>query len=273
MSVYMAIKNIEVMRMNTKQSSYLHSPTPVFACVSLGHKIGCDLNCNIVGTGMVHHNSEWLIEEICNGGTGFISKHPVQFRGTPSGKKLPSPNALSLQPTITANITISLIFKIQENTVPSINDIYGKIKTLKISGGIAHNISKSQIVLSDNLNNLMTKINNGFWIEDATEIVSKRLEEGYHPVDAVFARTEKGWYVPANLGYCVISNFKDRKGGRKLIKSDGTCQNVKIAYADNMVGLVKYKPIFEVRNKLEKGEQVNLWHFDFIDDTYYIVRQ
>lgn len=280
MSAYIVLKNIRVNRLNMLQSPYLYSPAPVFSSVCAGHKLGCVLGCNVDGVGIVHHKASPLIERIPQlpekGGKGYMASRPVQFHGTPSGseeKKAPkAPNALSLQPTVTAHLEISLVFKVS-GSMPSLEDIKDATRTLRISGGVIADLRKSQICAEDTLANALDKTNNGFWIEDAMDVVSQRLEDGHDPVSAVFLRGEKNWLVPANLGFCAISEFKYRKGGRTLIGDDGTCVKVKNALADNMVGLVRYRPFVEIKGKMSAGDSVGLWHFDFIDDSFYVVKQ
>ncbi|EFI34392.1 CRISPR-associated protein Csy2 [Desulfonatronospira thiodismutans ASO3-1] len=278
MSIYLIFNNLMVRRANMMQSPYLYAPVPVFPSVCTGHKLGCMLDCEVDGVGVVHHRAEPLIEQMAQMNQGSnrvnIVTSPIQFRGTPSGKQVNTkdPIGLPMQPTMTAHLEISLIFRVN-GRVPTVEAAREAMQGLRIAGGSLNYISSRRVKLKDDLIGALAEVSNGFWISDAMHLVQQRLDEGFDPVSAIFQKADKGWYVPANLGYCAVTDFKQRQGGRTLVWEDGRVDEPEIALADNMIGLVRYDPLYGVKQELNSGGTVGMWHFDFTDDTFFVVKQ
>lgn len=256
---YLVIKNIHAQRVNCWQTAYLVSPAPVFACSMLGHAIAARLQVKDLGVGIIHHSHEYEIEVFPD-----INKkpYPCYFQGASteanSEKKTPRENPII--PTVTGHITLSLIIQLDQAVD---NDRCKRLlrkMRFRLAGGIVP--QDPFISDTDDLTEAIRRCGRGYWLSDAVTTVQERLERGIGIIEAVMGKIElPGWHVPAVVGYRALTRFANRKGAR---------DNLPHAFAEALVGLVRYDSIYQIlRNK----EQPKLWRHQWLDKTTFIVSQ
>lgn len=274
---YLVVPRLRIRGVNALAGNAAISAAQVLPCVLFGHNLGLKTGCRPTRVAILHHDAQLLGEY---GSDGFYDFHPQQRRGATfidsvdySSK---NPHALSLQPTASCHLTLSLLFEVRGGI--NIDKIKRFLRTARIAGG---NIdSHGEIEAADDLDALY--LPKGFWLIERSDL----LDTDGSPVDALVAaigrksvRVEApearnpsdpppplpdSWLAASVLGYAMTTPFETRAGVRQT--DDG--ETPLHAFCEPLLGLVQY-----VSPKDYGPRPIPWWEHTWLQDDVFVVRQ
>lgn len=274
---YLLLPRLRIRAANALAGNAAISPAQVLPCVLFGHNLERKTGCRPTRVAILHHDAQLLGEY---GSDGFYDFHPQQRRGATfidnvdySSK---NPHALSLQPTASCHLTLSLLFEVRGGI--NIDRIRRFLRTARIAGG---NIdSHGEIEAADDLDAL--HLPKGFWLIERSDL----LDTDGSPVDALVAaigrksvRAEApeapkpgdpppplpdSWLAASVLGYAMTTPFETRAGVRQT--DDG--ETPLHAFCEPLLGLVQYVSIKDYGPR-----PIPWWEHTWLQDDVFVVRQ
>jgi CRISPR-associated protein Csy2 len=228
------------------------------------HAIGRRASFTVHRVALVHHSQEPLGQRF----NGLFS--PQQRRAAAytfeyksrNGRDYSSKNehALSLQPTATAHMTMSIIAEV--SGLHSSNAITDALYAGRFSGGqiVAHR----DVALFDSLDEARGSIASGFCVMDRRDLLMSS-EKAPHAALIDYLGCDPGkdgqsWMSAACLGYAAVTAFKMRDGAR-----GGYAH----AFGEPLIGLVQYR---SVRAIDVRSEEI-LWRPLWLSEDVFVVQQ
>lgn len=270
--MFVIIPHINIKGVNMMQTPSVLTPVPLFASTMFAHAIGAELGSTVTEVGVVFHQAWPDVEYFPNkskdgkrvylnpslinkrGACGYLIKGEPNGGDYASGTK--SPDGMAYQAGATATVKISLLLHFTNGV--ELAGLIKKMKTAKIGGGQVTHFGEIKVV-DDNIHSAIQSLPSGYFIEDASAVVQKRLEGGESITEAVLTRVkpseeiESGWYVPVNIGYSPITSFQQRGGVR---------DDLPHAFAEPVVGLIKLTSV----NKIKAQENSpSLWRHEWMN--------
>lgn len=261
---YLYLPRIMVQAANAHATSWLVNTAPVMALNMFAHNLGRNLDAFPDGVAVIHHDAQLLGEK----GSAFYGRlHPQQRRGATfiNGEDYSNknPHALSLQPTATCHLTLSLVLSFGDAIdIDAVNDF---MKSARIAGGQVIDCGNPEIIGDEE--KLRRRLKTGFWLIERPDLM--KIQDD--PLDAIIKATgfrqdapEPGalpnsWLVPTVLGYAAITGFQKRGGVR---------EGYPHAFCESLVGLVQYVSLREY------GERpIPFWHHQWLHDDVFIIKQ
>lgn len=271
---YLLLPRLRIRAANALAGNAAISPAQVLACVLFGHNLGLKTGCKPQRVAILHHDAQLLGEY---GNDGFYDFHPQQRRGATfiDGVDYSSknPHALSLQPTASCHLTLSLLFEVDGRI--NTDKIKRFLRTARIAGG---NIDDhGEIEAADDLDAL--HLPKGFWLIERSDLLQC---EG-SPVDALVAAigrkptkpetTEltdtppplpESWLAASVLGYAMTTPFETRAGVRQTDQGETPLH----AFCEPLLGLVQYVSTGDYGQR-----PIPFWEHSWLQDDVFVVRQ
>ncbi|WP_184414926.1 type I-F CRISPR-associated protein Csy2 [Rhodocyclus tenuis] len=273
---YLLLPRLRIRAANALAGNVAITPAQLMACVLFGHNLGLKTGCRPQRVAIVHHDAQLLGEY---GSDGFYDFHPQQRRGATfidnvdySSK---NPHALSLQPTASCHLTLSLLFEVQGSI--NVQRIESFLRTARIAGG---NIdSHGKIEAENDLDDL--HLPKGFWLIERSDL----LQSEGSPVDALVAaigrrpaKTEttgaqagdvppplpESWLAASVLGYAMTTPFETRAGARQTDRGETPLH----AFCEPLLGLVQY-----VSTRDYGQRPIPWWEHSWLQDDVFVIRQ
>ncbi|MCE1172965.1 MAG: hypothetical protein LWW84_16875, partial [Azovibrio sp.] len=175
---YLLLPRLRIRAANALAGNLAISPAQVLACVLFGHNLGLKTGCKPLRVAILHHDAQLLGEY---GSDGFYDFHPQQRRGASfidgGDYSSKNPHALSLQPTASCHLTLSLLIQVQG----SVNEqrVERFLRSARIAGGNIDGHAK--IETGNELDEL--HLPKGFWLIERSDL----LQGEGSPVDALVA--------------------------------------------------------------------------------------
>lgn len=276
---YLHIPRLRVRAANAMAGNYAINATPVMAINLFVHALGLKTGCRPSRVAILHHDGQLLGEY---GSDGFYDFHPQQRRGAvfvdAADYSSKNPHALSLQPTASCHLTLSLLIKIDG----SLNErrIGGFLSSARIAGGVVDGYGKLESVAD--LDAL--KLGNGYWVIERSDLMAAADD----PLDALFRvighrpkaepsesdsdalpALPDSWLTATVLGYAAITPFAAKAGVRMTgidPEDDGTAPLH--AYCEPLLGLVQY-----VSRRNYGSRPIPFWEHAWLQDDVFVVRQ
>lgn len=273
---YLLLPRLRIRAANALAGNLAISPAQVMACVLFGHNLGLKTGCEPQRVAILHHDTQLLGE---HGSDGFYDFHPQQRRGATfiDGVDYSSknPHALSLQPTATCHLTLSLLIEVDGRI--NTDKIKRFLRTARIAGG---NIdSHGEIEAEDELDAL--HLPKGFWLIERSDL----LQTDGSPVDALVAAIGRrpakaetaaaqpdgappplpeSWLAASVLGYAMTTPFEARAGVRQTDRGETPLH----AFCEPLLGLVQYVSTGDYGQRA-----IPWWEHDWLQDDVFVVRQ
>lgn len=172
MSDYVLLPRIDIQNANAHSAYWLLNGPPITAAIAYAHALGLaeDFAEEIKSVALVHHNCELQADVIGNDhllqqrrGATYINKK--DYAGS---AKVPS---LSLQPTASRHMTISILIEVDEDAVEQESLVKSKfLRRARFNGGQI--ISYGKPVVCESLGSINKYIPRGFWVADRHDLVS-----------------------------------------------------------------------------------------------------
>lgn len=241
MSRYLLIPRLEIRNANAQPAWWLIGAPPPTAFHGFAHALGRATEATPNGVGIVHHDIQFLGEEVGN------RLHPHQFRaaGLIDKDDYSSKNAhvLSSQPTARCHLTASLVIRFSDAEGDNLSQarVERFLAGARLAGGNVLEHGKLGIPSDwDGVEKALRRWR-GFALHERQDLMVKQPGERDF-LDVLLRLTRPTpenrqaypWLMPTTLGYRAISPIERRVNSR---------QNLPHAYAEPLVGLVQYRPL------------------------------
>ncbi|MHB1229655.1 MAG: type I-F CRISPR-associated protein Csy2 [Halothiobacillus sp.] len=265
---YLIIPRIKVQRANALATPWAVTLSPVFACTLFTHALGLDTDTQPNAVGIVHHDAQLLTESRMS--SKSFGHYPQQFRAATfidqTDYSSKNKYALSLQPTVSMNIEISLIL-LFEDKCPSPSKVEASLYQRRIAGGLI--IEHGRPVIMESLDEALRAISGGFFLVDRSDEIRSdkgRIESLLSLVnDQPPPGMKRRWLSPAVMGYATLTDFAQRQGAREAMPH---------AYAEPLVGMIEYHSVGQ-RKKLELKDNREFpcfWRGKWLADDVFVVK-
>lgn len=271
---YLLLPRLEVRTANAQSTWWLINAAPVVAANLFAHNLGRVTGAFPRRVGILHHDAQFLGEVF------YRQFRPQQRRGAVyiNGDDYSSKNkhALSLQPTATCHLTLSLVlaFDALEGS-PSISEAENFLAGARLAGGQVVGHGKPDAAGS--LPELRQVLPAGYWLVERPDLINA-ADSSADPLDALIAACSRprrrwkdrsgdpetapnpdSWVVPATLGYALLNEPADRPGAR---------EGHPHAYAEPLVGLVQYLSLRQLAD-----QALPFWRTVWPRDDVFLVTQ
>lgn len=167
-SQYLIIPRMNVQSSNAVSTYMFFNGAPLTAASSFVHNMGlkCDFEDDIEGFACIHHDSQMLGDKDQIGyflhqrkGASLINKKDYAKNGM----------TLSMQPTATRHLTISIVVKLSEDCRYNDSDLEAFLFSARFNGGQLISYEKPDIY--DSLEGLRDVAPSGFWVLDRKDLI------------------------------------------------------------------------------------------------------
>lgn len=277
---YLHLPRLRIRAANAMAGNYAINAAPVMAINLFVHALGLKTRCQPRRVAILHHDGQLLGEY--GSRDGFYDFHPQQRRAAAfidavdySSK---NPHALSLQPTASCHLTVSLLIEVDGGL--NLQRIRDFLRTARIAGGNidGHGAAES----ADNLDAI--KLQKGYWLVERSDLMSSHDNPVEALIQAIGRRhwplaeqpDESGvralpesWLAATVLGYAAITPFAHRAGVRMTgVNTDDEGDSPLHAYCEPLLGLVQYVSRRDYGNR-----SIPFWETAWLQDDVFVVRQ
>jgi len=274
---YLHLSRLRVRAANALAGNYAINAAPVMAIVLFVHNLGLKTGCRPRRVAILHHDGQLLGEF---GSDGFYDFHPQQRRGATfidaTDYSSKNPHALSLQPTASCHLVISLLIEVDGPA--NKKKVERFLQSARIAGGSVDEVGAVDV--QDDPDAL--RLRNGFWLIERSDLMATHD----HPVDALVAAIGSratrskaepedsptlptSWLAATVLGYAAITPFARREGVRMTgTHPDDDGGHPLHAYSEPLLGLVQY-----VSRRDYGPRPIPFWEHTWLQDDVFVVRQ
>ena len=276
MSFLAVIPHIQVQGANLQTSGILLGGVPLMASTMFAHALARKLGVKDTGVIYIHHDRQDL------GGFAYGRFTPAQRRGSAFINKndysSKNPNALSLQPTASCHLHLSLVIRFDGRRRPRLADLQKLLMNSRFAGGQITSYGAvewaddNEKTLKDVLGNT---IKTGFVVLDRQDVLlAYQQSQNLNRLQAftrLLALTKDGlnhafgeyhglsFLSATNLGYALLEDPKtDRTGVRQAYTLEQAVIPTPHAYAEPLIGLVQYVSIRQLLNVANAQNSDNL---------------
>lgn len=247
---FLVIPRLKVSGANLLAAWWCVAPPGPTAALGFAHALARAASTREIGVGLVHHDADYSIENL-----GAYTVFPQQRRGAVLIDKddyAKQSKSLSLQPTVTGHLELSLIIEFPVNTVNPelVNDFLFKSH---YGGGLILEHGAPKVLPT--LEECQALIRTGFAVHDRSELLR---DEQLNPLEKLLELTtpkaseKQSWLVPALLGYQAITPL----AARCKVRGD-----YRHAYVEPLVGLTQYVPL--------RQAAVPIWSYHEANNAYF----
>lgn len=276
---YLLLPRLRIRAANAMAGNYAVNAAPVMAINLFVHNLGLKTACRPRRVAILHHDAQLLGEY---GGNGFYDFHPQQRRGASfidaTDYSSKNPHALSLQPTASCHITLSLLVEV--NGRINLERITRFLRSARIAGGCVDGFGEPDS--ADTLDAI--RLPKGFWVIERSDLMT--LDE--NPLDALVEAIGRApmrhtpspenadslppplpdtWLAATVLGYAMATPFAVRDGVRQTDHGHAG-GNPRHAFCEPLLGLVQYVSIADYGRR-----PVPFWEHTWLQDDVFVVRQ
>lgn len=272
---YLVIQDIAVQSANVRPLWWVVAAAPVVPAVQFAHALGRAAGALPSGVHLVHHDAQHLGEP----GFHYGRYAPQQRRGAmlvsdddfasgskprSASKSLKSTGTLSLQPTATAHLALSVVMEFEASAFSGLKSDAAKqfLDGARFAGGQIIRYKEPQEF--ETLQSALRQIGRGFLVKDRTDL----LQDHPDPLDALITalypereEDRQPWLCPTNLGYILAETPRARRGAR---------QGLPHAWGEPLAGLVQFKSL---RAALHNGKNPVAWSAHWLNKFTWVVQQ
>lgn len=181
------LPRLRVQAANAMATNWVVNNAPISAAVLFGHALGRRLQVSVLGVGYIHHHGEHL-GELPNK-KGQFQYLPQQRRGATFINKndysAKNKHALSLQPTATCHLTVSLVVAVDGDSVVDPEQLHSFVYGGRLAGGQIIECGEPQ--LFEDASSLRESLPHGFWLVERTDLINpdaplESMLEALYPV-------------------------------------------------------------------------------------------
>lgn len=256
---YLLLPRLDVRHANAMSAYWVLSPEVVMAARQMAHALARHLGIpgQDAGVAIVHHHVDMLGEQLPRDsrfkphqrrGAVLIDRHDYSSRNK---------HALSLQPTASMHLRVTLIFRFKAGCALDEDAIRDFLRGGRLAGGQIVDYGKLKAFATES--ELRRELPSGHLVADRSAAL---VSDGkYSLCDQFFdALHNEEWLVPATLGYATITPLAYRPGARGAFP---------LAYAEPLVGLIEYQSL----NRVADHDALAYWDYDFPEPGVYCLTQ
>lgn len=157
------IPRMAVQTANLLVAQHFVSPTPILQALLFAHALGREIDRQPLGVAVLHHDAQPLGEE-------RVEFFPQQRRGSvliDQGDYAKGGNSLSLQPTVTGHLLLSLVLRFDEG--PAHSDVERFLRHARFSGGQV--LGHAPLVSCDTPRDIERHVRTGYWLIERSDLV------------------------------------------------------------------------------------------------------
>jgi CRISPR-associated protein Csy2 len=289
MSCYIVIPRIQVQNANMHTNGFLLGGVPLIAAHMFAHHLARQLDTQDEGIIYIHHNQQRL------GGQAYGRFTPAQRRGAVFiGKNdYSSKNkyALSLQPTASCHLELSLIIKFSNPRI-SPEKLTQILQRSRFAGGQIINFLEINRYPENALETALKTAKTGFVILDRHDLLTQYQQrqqlnrvQAFTQLLALKAETLRSFFddptldrlSATNLGYALLEATTDQRTGIRQAQHQQTTTH---AYAEPLAGIIQYFSLGEILRKLTDADdntwhnlQTLLWRYHWPQDDIFLLEQ
>lgn len=270
MSHYLTIPHIQVQAANLSNSNLVTGGPQLMAAHLLAEALArnAQFRSKVTGILYVHHHITPLGEKV------YGVFRPQQRRAAAftftnkKGKDYSStnPHALSLQPTASAHLQLSLVIELSGYESPA-EPVDKFLRRARFAGGSI--LNHGPVVGGGSIEEATEGIRSGYVILDRRDLMT--TGHGATPVDRLVtalgqwpsAGDDNHWLSATCVGYAGLSPFENRAGIRE---GDKGYQH---AFCEPLIGLIQFQPWRTVADDLFPC----LWRPRWLQEDVYVVEQ
>lgn len=256
---YLVIPSMRVHGANLLTSNLVAGGPPLMACAMFAHQIARTAGARDIGFFLIHHDRQEL------GQFTYGRFHGQQRRGAmfidSSDYSSTNKQALSLQPTLSAHLRVSVVIKFDD--LQDMGAIEKMLARAKFAGGTV--LSHGQIKTEETLQAAFKCVPSGFVLRDR----SAELDQPGESRAAVLIKklaanpqldAHPPWLAATTLGYATLTEFKHKGGAREGLEH---------AFAEPLTGLVQYVSIRKAASDLKSL----LWAYAWPHPDVFLLTQ
>jgi CRISPR-associated protein Csy2 len=166
--VIVLIPRLEIQSTNAMVGQHFIATTPIMAASLMGHALGRTLGQQPTAIAWLHHTAQLLGA----GDDAYGRFQPQQRRGAvfidDSDYSSKNKHALSLQPTVSAHMTASLVCRFAQSVRP--DDVTRFLRLARVAGGTVRQFGEVQ-VFDDEADLLKALPGGGYWLVERSDLV------------------------------------------------------------------------------------------------------
>lgn len=262
---YLVIPSMRVHGANLLTSNLVAGGPPLMACAMFAHQVARVAGARDLGFFLIHHDRQEL-------GTFLYGRlYGQQRRGAmfidSSDYSSTNKQALSLQPTLSAHLRVSVVIKFDD--LQDVEAVQKMLTRAKFSGGTV--LSHGQIETQDTLQAAFKRVPSGFVLRDK----SAELDQPGESRAAVLVKklaanpqidANPPWLAATTLGYATVTEFKHKGGVRQ---GEPMTELVEHAFAEPLTGLVQYVSIRKAASELKSL----MWAYAWLRPDVFLLTQ
>lgn len=262
-SIYLRLPNLEIRRANALPAWWFVGLAHPMAALGLARNLARRQNNPEASVALIHHDGQLLVSDY-----GQYALLPCLLRGASLIDKADYAKgsmSLSSQPQVYAHLRISLVIRLASDPGISLEAVTDFLKQgARFAGGTIVSFDPPELFTS--LDDVKRKLKSGFCLQDRTPLMQQTMaEQSCTPMEALLwltqptskkpvvkadepAAPQESWLSPAVLGYATLTPASKKPGARDFYPH---------AYAEPLVGLVRYQPVKEGLAFWRYAEPVN----------------
>lgn len=254
---WLMIPHLRVQTANIHSAGCLVGGAPIVTASLFGHALARELNSRDTGMIIVHHDRQEL------GDYAYGRFYPQQRRGAVFIDKddysSKNKQALSLQPTATAHLHLSLL--IEFDVLDQLEQVRTWLSRARFAGGQVISFGELGLFTDDDFGKAVHELPRGFLLIDRHAWL--QVYQASHQVNRLQAFVQllanqdatRPWLSAAVVGYAALEPVTQR---------DGVRENWPHAYAEPMLGLVQYVPISHFLDGASEQQQQMYQDIDIV---------
>ncbi|MBF7689127.1 type I-F CRISPR-associated protein Csy2 [Acinetobacter rathckeae] len=297
MSEFLVIPYLKVQAANFQSSGLVMGGAPLMAAAMFSHHLARQVNAKDCGFHYVHHHIQRL------GGEAYGRFTPAQRRGSvfigKSDYSSKNKYALSLQPTASCHLLLSLVIEFKKKVLGGVNlnTFVSAIKRSKFAGG--HILEFGQVQSHEQIEDALAQVGSGFLVHDRHDLLSK-YQQAYQvnrlqaftqllatktphkdsdtPALALLPNESVAWLSATTLGYALLEQATDERSG---IRHADHQENTQHAYAEPLTGLIQYQSLNHVLHEVSLKDSTypddyleqSQWQHQWLNDDIFLLQQ
>ncbi|MCU4414463.1 type I-F CRISPR-associated protein Csy2 [Acinetobacter sp. WU_MDCI_Axc73] len=289
MSLYIIIPHLRVQNANMQSNGFLLGGAPLMAANMFAHHLARQLGTTDEGIIYIHHDQQRL------GGQAYGRFTPAQRRGAvfigKTDYSSKNKYALSLQPTASCHLELSLIIKFSSSRI-SPEQVTNILKRSRFAGGQIIDFLEITKKEENQLDDALKQIKTGFVILDRQDLLieyqqrtqvnriqafTQLLALKTDALRTFFNDQTLSWISATNLGYALLEPETDQRAGIRQAQDQESTAH---AYAEPLTGIVQYFSLGEILRQSVNAENPTwhdleqlLWSYHWPQDDVFLLQQ
>lgn len=260
-SVYLCIHRMRVKAANAFASGATINTAPITAAVLFGHALSRRLDEPVTGVAYLHHDAQILGDKLK--GAHF---QPQQRRGASfidrNDYASTSKHTLSLQPTASCHLTVTLIFRLDEDAEVDMDVVFHFLRGGRFAGGDIVDYADVTLLEPDRP---LAHLPGGFWLIDRNDLL-KGCRDSLSQLTKLLSQPAgtpeyHSWLTLTCVGFAGITHAQNR---------DYVRANYPHFFSEPVLGLTQF---VSRRRFEEQRTTIPFWVITWPTPTHFLLQQ